>query len=131
MLLAGGGIQGGQVIGRSDDMVVVRGINVFPTMVAEVINRIDALSGEYRIVLSHPPPYDALPIEVELDADRSDASAIAGVVEGQIKNSIGVSAQAHILAPESLPRTHKPAITQRSMPSANLARASWVRAINQ
>ena len=50
-----------RVIGRSDDMIVVRGINVFPTMIAEVINQIDGLSTEYRIVLDSLPPYDFLP----------------------------------------------------------------------
>ena len=41
-------------------MVVVRGINVFPAQVAAVLNRDDALSGEYRIVLDGAGPYDAL-----------------------------------------------------------------------
>ena len=43
-----------RVVGRSDDMVVVRGINVFPAQIASVINRNDALSGEYRIRLEGP-----------------------------------------------------------------------------
>ena len=45
-----------RVVGRSDDMVVVRGINVFPAQVAAIVNRYDALSGEYRIVLDGPAP---------------------------------------------------------------------------
>ena len=45
-----------RVVGRSDDMVVVRGINVFPAQVAAVLNRDDALSGEYRIVLDGTGP---------------------------------------------------------------------------
>jgi phenylacetate-CoA ligase len=55
-----------RVVGRSDDMVVVRGINVFPTQVAAVLNCDDTLSGEYRIVLDGAGPYDALPVEAEL-----------------------------------------------------------------
>ena len=55
-----------RVVGRSDDMVVVRGLNLFPTMVAAVINEFSALSGDYRITLDQPPPYDALPVSVEL-----------------------------------------------------------------
>src|SRR5215813_3350512 len=55
-----------RVVGRSDDMVVVRGINVFPTQIAAVLNRDDSLSGEYRILLDGPGPYDALPIEAEV-----------------------------------------------------------------
>ena len=45
-----------RVVGRSDDMVVVRGINVFPAQIAAVLNRNDALSGEYRIVLDGRRP---------------------------------------------------------------------------
>ena len=53
-----------RVIGRADDMVVVRGINVFPTQIAAVLTRERALSGEYRIVLGRPP-HDVLPVEAE------------------------------------------------------------------
>ena len=62
-----------RVVGRSDDMVVVRGINVFPAQIAAVLNRNDALSGEYRIVLDGAGPYDALPVETEL-AEAMSAS---------------------------------------------------------
>ncbi|HEY5597695.1 MAG TPA: hypothetical protein VIK47_02715, partial [Kiloniellales bacterium] len=47
-----------RVVGRSDDMIVVRGLNMFPAMIAGVINQFAELSGEYRIVLDRPPPYD-------------------------------------------------------------------------
>ncbi len=48
-----------RVIGRSDDMVVVRGLNLFPTMVAAVISRVrSSCRGDYRIVLDTRPPYD-------------------------------------------------------------------------
>ncbi len=55
-----------RVVGRADDMVVVRGINAFPTQVAAVINQFPELSGEYRIVLDGPDPYDMLPVEAEV-----------------------------------------------------------------
>jgi phenylacetate-CoA ligase len=62
-----------QVIGRTDDMIVVRGVNAFPSVVAAAINRCEELNGEYRIRLPHPPPYDRLPLEVEL-ADNNPLS---------------------------------------------------------
>ena len=94
-----------RVIGRSDDMVVVRGINVFPTMIAEVINQIDSLSGEYRILLDQLPPYDYLPIEVELANEVPDQSDLANHIEHEIKQTVGASAKVTLLAPQSLPRT--------------------------
>jgi phenylacetate-CoA ligase len=94
-----------RVIGRSDDMVVVRGINVFPTMIAEVINQMDNLSGEYRIVLGHLPPYDYLPIEIELANEMPDQAGLANHIEQKIKQTVGASAKVTLLAPQSLPRT--------------------------
>ena len=94
-----------RVIGRSDDMVVVRGINVFPTMIAEVINAIDSLSGEYRIMLEHLPPYDYLPIEIELVSNLSDQAGLAQHIENKIKHNVGASAKVTLLAPHALPRT--------------------------
>lgn len=94
-----------RVIGRSDDMIVVRGINVFPTMVAEVIHHMPELSGEYRIRLDQLPPYDFLPIEVELCRGFADSEGLAEQLENKIKQNIGVSSRVRLLAPESLPRT--------------------------
>jgi len=94
-----------RVTGRSDDMVVVRGINVFPTMIAALINQLDALSGEYRIVLNKPPPYDQLPLEVELQSDYGNVTTLRGQLETTIKQQIGISAHIEFLEPSSLPRT--------------------------
>jgi len=95
-----------RVEGRSDDMVVVRGINVFPAQIAALVNRERVLSGEYRIVLAGPGPYDLLPVEAEL-ADGIAASP-AGLGEGvaaAIKRELGVSARVELLPFASLPRT--------------------------
>ncbi|MEM7424624.1 MAG: AMP-binding protein [Pseudomonadota bacterium] len=93
-----------RVTGRADDMVTVRGLNVFPSMIAAVLNRRAGLSGEFRIVLEGPPPYDALPLEVELAAQRAD-EGLAGELERTIKREVGVTAQIALLDKGSLPRT--------------------------
>lgn len=93
-----------RVIGRSDDMVVVRGINVFPVQVAAVVTRNDTLSGEYRIVLAGRGPYDALPVEVELADGRIDAPP-AEAVEAVLKRELGVTARVTLLPFGALPRT--------------------------
>lgn len=92
-----------RVIGRSDDMAVVRGLNVFPTMVAAVINRFTELSGEYRIVLNQPPPHDYLPIQVELASGQSQVAGLHQRVEREIKECLGTSARVTVLASASLP----------------------------
>jgi phenylacetate-CoA ligase len=82
-----------RVVGRSDDMVVVRGINIFPSMVASVINGFPGLSGNYRITLDTRPPYDLLPLAVELAADRDADSGLAQALEAAIRKSLGASAR--------------------------------------
>jgi len=74
-------------------------------MIAGVINKIDELSGEYRIVLQHQPPYDYLPIEIELANDVADQPGLANKIENEIKQTVGASARVTLLAPQSLPRT--------------------------
>lgn len=94
-----------RVIGRSDDMVVIRGINVYPSMLTGIVNSTEALSGEYRIQLDQPPPYDFLPLEVELANEVGDKNNLEVTLENQIKQQIGVSARVTVLPPISLPRT--------------------------
>ena len=94
-----------RVIGRSDDMVVVRGINAYPTMVSAVISQIEGFSGEYRIVLNKAPPYDHLPIEVEVTPEAGNTDALSVQLEQQIKQQIGVTARITILPKGTLPRT--------------------------
>lgn len=93
------------VVGRSDDMVVVRGLNMFPTMVAAVLNSFAELSGEYRIRLASPPPYDTLPVEAELAKGVPETGELAARVAGEIKARLGASASVTLLPAGSLPRT--------------------------
>ena len=94
-----------RVIGRSDDMIVVRGINVFPTMLTGIVNTVDYFSGEYQIELKHPPPYHYLPIKIELAREMEGQSELEISIEKQIKQQLGVSAKVNLLPPMSLPRT--------------------------
>lgn len=94
-----------RVVGRSDDMVVVRGINAFPTQIAAVLNQLPALSGEYRIVLEGAGPYDLLPVEAELAAGSAQAAGLAAEIERRIKRDIGVSARVTLAPYNSLPRS--------------------------
>jgi len=94
-----------QVVGRSDDMVVVRGINAFPTQVAATINRFAELSGEYRIVLDGPGPYDALPVEAEAAEGQTGNAGLAAALERRIKQDIGITAAVTLLPFGALPRS--------------------------
>ncbi len=94
-----------RVVGRSDDMVVVRGLNLFPTMVSAVLSEISELSGDYRIVLASPPPYDRLPLHVERASGAPDAPDLAARIAATVKAKLGASAEVTVLPPGSLPVT--------------------------
>lgn len=94
-----------RVVGRSDDMVVVRGINVYPTMVAAVINGLPSLSGEYRIVLRGTGPYDRLPLEAECAEGVTPSEQIHQSLIEAIHRDVRVSAELRLCAYGSLPRT--------------------------
>jgi len=94
-----------RVVGRSDDMVVVRGINVFPTMVAAVIGEFGDLTGDYRIVLDQPPPYDVLPVQVERASGPERDAGSADRIQAAIKSKIGVTARVDVLPAGAFPVT--------------------------
>lgn len=94
-----------RVVGRSDDMVVVRGLNMFPTMVAAVVTSFDELSGDYRITLDAPPPYDVLPVHVELALDGQDEGNLTARLEQTFKEKLGATIRVTILPHGTFPRT--------------------------
>lgn len=94
-----------RVVGRADDMVVVRGLNLFPTMVAAVINEFDALSGDYRITLDSPPPHDVLPVTVELAKGRPAPDGLAQAVAAAIKAKLGATARVTVVPHGTFPLT--------------------------
>ena len=93
------------VVGRSDDMVVVRGLNMFPSMVAAVLNEIPELSGDYRITLDTPPPYDTLPVQAELAEGVAATPDLVHKVERAIKMKLGASATVSLCPAHTFPRT--------------------------
>lgn len=94
-----------RVVGRSDDMVVVRGLNLFPSMVAGVIGQFELLSGDYRIVLDSPPPHDVLPVSVELARGERPPEGLAQAIADAIKRELGATARVTVLPAGSFPVT--------------------------
>ena len=98
-----------RVTGRTDDMFNVRGVNVFPTAVQNgVLSRRDICSGQFRIVLPGPGPYDWIEIEAEAahGLDPAEWASAAGALEAAVRRHAGAAARVTLLPPDSLPRTH-------------------------
>ena len=94
-----------RVVGRSDDMIVVRGLNMFPTMVAKVLTGFAELSGDYRIVLDTKPPYDILPLQVEMARGHDETGDFANRVAHAIKSSLGATASVRVMPTGTFPVT--------------------------
>ena len=97
-----------RVVGRSDDMLNIKGINVFPNGISKVIETmVPDVNGEFQIVLDHPSPYTRLNIMVEhgtgLDPDQKDATA--RILENKIKAVLNFTAVITLVAPLSIQRT--------------------------
>ena len=94
-----------RVVGRSDDMIVVRGLNMFPTMVAAVVNGFAELSGDYRIVLDAPPPHHVLPVQAELAKGQADDGTLARRLEAALKSQLGATGRVTIVPNGTFPVT--------------------------
>jgi phenylacetate-CoA ligase len=95
--------------GRSDDMLIIRGVNVFPTQIEEVLLKVPEIGAHYEIVVDRKNHLDYMEIKVEL-ADESllDSYAKLGELEQKIKISLrvvlGLDAMIKLVAPRSLQR---------------------------
>jgi phenylacetate-CoA ligase len=96
-----------KITGRSDDMIILRGVNLFPTQIEELILRVPALSPHFQCVLSRPGRLDELAVRVErrADAGPDDALAAGRALETLVKNTIGVSVTVNVLEPDGVERS--------------------------
>ena len=86
-----------KITGRTDDMMIIRGVNVFPTQIEELILKRPELSPNYQCVLTRDGPLDELKVQVEvapgLDPQHIDARAAAKLLQHEIKIYVGSSVQ--------------------------------------
>ncbi len=94
-----------KITGRSDDMIILRGVNVFPSQVEEQVLRVEGLSPHYRIVLTREGRLDAMTVEVEAMPGAREYTAMATELAHHIKSVIGVSASVAILDPGAIERS--------------------------
>jgi len=96
-----------KITGRTDDMIIVRGVNVFPTQIEELIMRIPALSPHFQLHLTRPARMDELAVHVEhrIGATAGDIAEAGPRLTSMIKNIIGVTVRASVLEPQSIERS--------------------------
>lgn len=97
----------GKIVGRSDDMLIIRGVNVFPTQIEEIVLQNEKLSGQYQILVARDGNLDQVTVRCELqpgvaDGERPD---LTGWVQHRIKTLVGITCQVEVLATDSIERT--------------------------
>ena len=98
-----------KIVGRSDDMLIIRGVNVFPTQIEEIVLQHRDLSGQYLIHVSRDGHLDQMEVQCEVrlnfgEAHAESARRIAGEVQDRIKSQIGVTVTVTVRPHASLER---------------------------
>ena len=100
----------GKITGRSDDMLIIRGVNVFPTQIEELLLTIPQLAPHYLIELSKQGNLDVMSVAVELERGAGDLpeaqrEAAGKALEHAVKSHVGISIQVQVHPPGSLERS--------------------------
>jgi phenylacetate-CoA ligase len=102
-----------KITGRSDDMIILRGVNVFPTQIEEQLMATDGLAPHFQIELYREGRMDAMRVSVEADPNVTDTesrNAAGNVLRDLIKTVVGVSTDVVVSEPGSVPRSQGKAV---------------------
>ncbi|MBK3528105.1 phenylacetate--CoA ligase PaaK [Streptomyces rubiginosohelvolus] len=96
-----------KVTGRSDDMVILRGVNLFPTQIEEIVLRTPAVAPHFQLRLTRDGRLDALTVlaEARADATTGEREKAARAIAAAVKDGVGVSVNVEVVDPETLERS--------------------------
>jgi phenylacetate-CoA ligase len=105
----------GRVQGRSDDMLIIRGINVFPSQIESVIMEIDGIEPYYQLEVAREGRLDTLTVKVEVNEkvfsdEVKNLQNMERKLEKNIKEMLSVSAQVKLVEPKSIQRSEGKAV---------------------
>ena len=114
-----------RVTGRSDDLLIIRGVNVYPSQLEAVLVGFPGLAPHYQIVLTREGPMDAITLEVELappgPRDEPFVAKLAADVRSHIKAMVGVTCEVVPKAPGEVPRSQGKAVRVKDLRTAGKA----------
>jgi len=102
-----------KITGRSDDMIILRGVNVFPTQIEEQIMRVAALAPHFQIELTRDERMDVMTVQTEAasaDISAAQSDAAAAELARLIKETIGISANVNVADSGAIPRSQGKAV---------------------
>jgi len=96
-----------KITGRNDDMIILRGVNLFPTQIEEIVLELDHFSPHFVLELTRPARMDELTVRIERHefADATEANAARVMLIERIKDRIGSSVNVLVVAPGTLERS--------------------------
>lgn len=96
-----------RIMGRSDDMIIFRGVNIYPEQIAGVLEGFDQVSSEYQVLLTREKGLDFMKISIERkhDSSRDNDQKIAEQISERIRKKVMVRTQLEIIDPGKLPRS--------------------------
>ena len=97
-----------KITGRSDVMMIVRGVNVFPTQIEEMLLKVEPLSAHYQVVLTREGRMDEMEVVVEIRPEADTAAnrlQSTALLAACIKDSIGVTAKVSVVDASSIERS--------------------------
>ncbi len=102
-------IRMGRVTGRSDDMIIIRGVNLFPSRVEELLMEFPEVEPHYLLVVKREKTLDELEVKVEAKTDlfasgQKSVEGLARRIGARIRHAVGLTVEVSVLAPKSLER---------------------------
>jgi len=99
-----------RILGRTDDMIIVRGINVFPSQVESVLMKIPEIGNNYQIIVDRKGPLDVMTVKVEVTesafSDKiADLMSLSNEVSRQLKSVLNITAEVELVEPGAIPRS--------------------------
>jgi phenylacetate-CoA ligase len=96
--------------GRSDDMLIIRGVNVFPSQIESILMGIEGVEPHYLLIVDRKDNLDTLEVQVEVDErlfsdEVKNLQALTGMIEKQIKDILGVTCRARLVEPRTITRS--------------------------
>jgi phenylacetate-CoA ligase len=98
------------VVGRTDDMLIIRGVNVFPSEIERALLSIPELAPHYLLLVDRPGHLDELTVQAELRAGEPGGERLQGLVEERLGRALGLTARVELSDPGSLPRSEGKAL---------------------
>ncbi|MDX1779971.1 MAG: phenylacetate--CoA ligase PaaK [Thalassovita sp.] len=101
-----------KVTGRSDDMIILRGVNVFPTQIEEQLMTVEGLAPHFQIELARPDRMDEMTVHVELSdgASVDILETAAKDLKGKVKSNVGISVKVNVAEPGQVARSQGKAV---------------------